>query len=78
MTTLKEATLTPDELAAVLKVSKKTLERYRKDGRILEPLPATSAQQPRWLADEVAAWLQASTPSAAEWKTRRQELAAAK
>jgi len=75
MTTLKEATLTPDDLAEVLKVSKKTLERYRKGGKILDPLPVGSQQQPRWLADEVREWLAANTPPAAVWKAMKQPAA---
>jgi hypothetical protein len=61
--------LTRPELAALLRVSTRTLDRQRSEGLVLDPLPGHG--RPRWNADEVAAWVQAGRPSAAAWRQLR-------
>jgi hypothetical protein len=61
--------LTRQDLAALLRLSTRSLDRHRSAGGILTPLPGPG--QPRWDADEVAAWIKAGRPSAAAWQRQR-------
>lgn len=61
--------LTRGELARILRVSPRTLDRRRCGGMILEPLQGPG--QPRWLEDEVFAWVRAGRPDAKIWKSQR-------
>lgn len=61
--------LTRPELAALSRVSTRALDRQRSAGSVVDPLPGTG--QPRWNADEVAAWVLAGRPSAAAWRQLR-------
>ena len=61
--------LTRRELAALLRISTRTLDRFRSAGLIPDPLPGPG--QPRWPADDVAAWLQSGRPSATAWRQLR-------
>jgi excisionase family DNA binding protein len=63
--------LTRAELAAVLRVSTKTLKRWREAGRILAPLPGPGL---RWRVDEVEAWVKAGRPRSADWAGERVRL----
>lgn len=57
--------LTRADIARVLAISTRTLDRRRSDNEILDPLPGSG--QPRWRAEEVAAWIDAGRPSASAW-----------
>src|SRR5688500_10073567 len=57
--------LTRGDLAAVLRVSTRTLDRFRAAGEILNPLPGVG--QPRWHAPEVRDWVAAGRPNALGW-----------
>lgn len=61
--------LTRRELARLLLVSPRTLDRRRGMGEIPDPLPGPG--QPRWLAAEVWAWIEAGRPSADAWRRLR-------
>jgi hypothetical protein len=61
--------LTRRDLAALLRLSTRSLHRRRSAGEILDPLPGPG--QPRWNAEEVAAWVRAGRPSAAAWQRLR-------
>lgn len=76
MTINDKLTLTPEDLAGILQVSRSTLDRMRRERKILDPLPVSSSQSIRWLASEVTEWLRAGTPPADQWKAKR-ELATA-
>lgn len=58
--------LTRRELARLLLVSPRTLDRRRGMGEVLDPVPGPG--QPRWLAAEVWAWVEAGRPSADTWR----------
>lgn len=64
--------LTRNDLASLLRVSARTLDRHRATGDILDPLPGPG--QPRWDAGEVAAWIEAGRPAAAMWQRLRLRL----
>jgi hypothetical protein len=53
------------DLAAILRVSTRTLDRRRAGGEVLDPLPGPG--QPRWSASEVGKWLAAGRPRASVW-----------
>jgi hypothetical protein len=61
--------LTRQDLAALLRLSTRSLDRHRSAGEILAPLPGPG--QPRWDADEVAAWIKAGRPATATWQRLR-------
>ncbi len=61
--------LTRQDLAALLRLSTRSLDRHRSAGEVLNPLPGPG--QPRWDADEVAAWIKAGRPSAVAWQRLR-------
>jgi hypothetical protein len=61
--------LTRRQLARLLLISSRTLDRRRGMGEILDPLPGPG--QPRWLAAEVWAWVEAGRPSADAWRRLR-------
>lgn len=57
------------ELSDCLRVSKRQIHRMRKSGAI--PKPIRIGDCTRWLAVEIAAWLQAGSPSRVAWEKRR-------
>jgi hypothetical protein len=57
--------LTRRDLAAVLKISSRSLDRFRTAGQILDPLPGPG--RPRWAADEVSEWIETGRPCADVW-----------
>ena len=61
--------ITRPELAALLRVSTRTLDRYRSVGGVPGPLPGSG--RPVWDADDIAAWVRAGRPSAAAWAKLR-------
>lgn len=61
--------LTRRQLARLLLVSPRTLDRRRGMGEVLDPLPGPG--QPRWLTAEVWAWIDAGRPSADAWRRLR-------
>jgi hypothetical protein len=61
--------LTRRDLARLLLVSPRTLDRRRGAGEVLDPIPGPG--QPRWLADEVWAWVEAGRPPADAWRRLR-------
>jgi hypothetical protein len=58
--------LTRRDLAEVLRISTRTLDRMRAGGDILDPLPGPGC--PRWHPAEVAAWVAAGRPRAEVWR----------
>lgn len=58
--------LTRSDLAALLRVSTRSLDRQRAAGEILEQLPGPG--QPRWHPREVAAWIEAGRPRTEAWR----------
>ncbi len=71
MTLNELTTMTREELAALLRISERTLKRKQAAGLILTPLPLSSPHQPRWLSDDVREWLRAGAPAAADWSERK-------
>lgn len=65
----REGLLTRMELARIMAISSRTLDRYRAAGDILDPLPGPG--QPRWHPGEVASWIVAGRPRAAVWAKLR-------
>jgi hypothetical protein len=61
-----ESLLTKNDLAEILRMGIRTLDRHRSAGDILNPLPGPG--QPRWDPDEVIAWIKAGRPAAERWK----------
>lgn len=61
--------LTRDDLAELLRISTRTLDRFRSAGEIPEPLLGPG--QPRWDLADVLAWIKAGRPSAAAWQRLR-------
>jgi hypothetical protein len=53
------------DLACILSVSTRTLDRQRAGGLILDSLPG--AGQPRWSAAEVQRWIEDGRPKASVW-----------
>jgi hypothetical protein len=64
--------LTRRDLASLLRLSTRSLDRRRSAGEILAPLPGPG--QPRWDAEEVAAWIRAGRPAAIAWQRLRSRL----
>jgi hypothetical protein len=58
--------LTRRDLAEVLRISTRSLDRMRAGGDILDPLPGPGC--PRWHTAEVAAWVAAGRPRAEVWR----------
>lgn len=61
--------LTRRELADVLRISTRTLDRQRAAGLVLDPLPGSG--HPTWEAVEVGDWLKAGRPPADVWRRLR-------
>ena len=61
--------LTRDDLAALLRRSPRTLNRWRAAGLILDPLPGPG--HPVWDPDEVTAWVNAGRPPTDAWRRLR-------
>jgi phage terminase Nu1 subunit (DNA packaging protein) len=61
--------LDKDQLAALLRRSPRTIDRWRAAGLVLDPLPGPG--HPTWDPEEVAAWLKAGRPAAAVWRRLR-------
>ena len=53
------------ELAGRLGRSKRTIQRYLEEGKLLPPIRIKKA--PQWRLDEVLRWMQAGCPSLNEW-----------
>ena len=58
--------LTRRDMAAVLRISTRSLDRRRAGGEILDPLPGPG--RPRWHPAEVWAWVAAGLPRAEVWR----------
>jgi hypothetical protein len=58
--------MTRRDLAEVLHISTRSLDRMRAGGDILDPLPGAGC--PRWHPAEVAAWVAAGGPRAEVWR----------
>lgn len=58
------------ELADMLRVSSSALYRMRRESLVPDPMPGSGA---RWARAEIAAWLAAGSPPAAEWRLIRRE-----
>ncbi|MCC7291373.1 MAG: helix-turn-helix domain-containing protein [Phycisphaerales bacterium] len=70
--TVKEAMgglLTVRDVAGVLRISSRQVQKLRASGRI--PAPVKLARSTRWRADEIQAWVQAGCPAADEWTARK-------
>jgi hypothetical protein len=65
MTTL----LCRQDLARMLLVKLRTIDRLRRAGSLPDPLPGPG--RPRWLAIEIAGWLVAGRPNATAWRKLR-------
>jgi hypothetical protein len=63
------ALLTRRDLAGLLQVSTRSLDRRRAAGEILDALPG--AGQPRWDPAEVLRWIAAGRPVAPVWRRGR-------
>jgi predicted DNA-binding transcriptional regulator AlpA len=63
--------LTPSELAQMLRISERTLRKWRAEGRILDPLGLGDAKDARWSAAEVREWVEARCPDAGAWRERK-------
>jgi hypothetical protein len=61
--------LTRRELAGLLRLSTRSLDRRRAAGEILDAM--AGAGQPRWRPSEVAAWIEAGRPRAEAWRRLR-------
>ena len=61
--------LTRRDLAGLLRISTRSLDRHRAAGEILASLPGPG--QPRWDPLEVAAWIAAGRPRAEAWQRVR-------
>jgi hypothetical protein len=61
-----EPLLNRSELAALLGISTRSLDRRRAAGEVLDPLPGPG--QPRWRPAEVSAWIEAGRPRAETWR----------
>ena len=61
--------LVRSDLARLLRLSPRSLDRHRAAGAILDPLPGHG--HPRWSATEVDAWLGAGRPPATAWRHLR-------
>lgn len=59
------AMLTMDDLASALKVSKRTLARMLSAGKLIPP--TRLGRQLRWLATDVAKWVEAGCPEPRSW-----------
>jgi hypothetical protein len=61
--------LTRRELAELLHLSTRSLDRRRAAGEVLDPLPGPG--QPRWDPAEVSAWIATGRPHADAWRRSR-------
>lgn len=64
--------VTPDQLAGLLQVSKRSLWRLRSSGKL--PRPVKLGGSVRWRAEEVRLWIEAGCPNLREWDTIRRSL----
>jgi hypothetical protein len=64
-----QALLTRRDLAALLRISTRCLDRRRAAGEVLDALPGRG--QPRWSSADVSAWIAAGRPAAAVWRRGR-------
>ena len=60
--------LDPSDLVALLKVHKRTILRWRMNGKLPKSMDALGSQQVRWHPDEIEAWLAAGMPSQVVWQ----------
>src|SRR5262245_39752310 len=63
--------ITRVELAALLMITPKCLDRKRRAGRILDPTPTLNDRKLYWDAFEVDAWQAAGHPTAKQWRAIR-------
>jgi hypothetical protein len=61
--------LTRNDLAGLLRLSTRSLDRRRAAGEVLDPLGGPG--RPRWDPSEVAAWVAAGRPRAEAWQRLR-------
>ena len=61
--------LTRRDLAALMRVSTRTLDRLRADGDAPDPLAGRG--RPRWDGADVDAWIRAGRPRADAWRRLR-------
>lgn len=59
--------ISPDELATILKVSKRTLWRLSSGGKL--PGVIYVGRSPRWRLDEINAWIVAGCPDLETWQS---------
>ena len=59
--------LRADDLAKLLRMSKRTVFRYECSGRV--PAPLRIGGSVRWLGSEIQAWLDAGAPDRKTWET---------
>lgn len=62
-------TITKAQLAAILQVSTRTIDRKRAAGEILAPINRSG--HPRWSATEIERWMAVGGPRAEVWKRLR-------
>jgi excisionase family DNA binding protein len=67
--TLDSPLLTPDELAAILKASTRTVRRLDDEGKI--PAALRFGRLKRWRSAEIDEWLAAGAPDRREWNAIR-------
>jgi predicted DNA-binding transcriptional regulator AlpA len=58
------------EMAKTLGVSRTTIYKLRRLGKLLDPLQFSPDTSPRWSSDEVRRWLEAGAPDAKTWRER--------
>jgi DNA-binding transcriptional regulator YiaG len=61
-------TLTPADLAKLLKVHKKTVLKWRQEGKLPISIDTLGVRNPRWRVQEIAAWMEAGMPSMVDWE----------
>lgn len=66
--------LSPDDLAALLKVHKKTILRKRKEGKLPKAIDRLGVQVVRWHATEIAVWMRVGMPPEEEWEQVKREM----
>ncbi|MBX3412617.1 MAG: helix-turn-helix domain-containing protein [Pirellulales bacterium] len=63
--------ISPDDLATILKVSKRTLWRLLSGAKL--PRPIHVGRSPRWRLEEINAWIEAGCPDLESWSRSTSE-----